>query len=555
MFPGKEKSMTGEPLEDIQAGAGWATEGEFDWRHYIVVLATWWREIVVITVVTALLAGFAVVAANQLHEPEYKAWAEVAMVRTISQLNFDERFITTSGTDVRSVAANSTARRNALLGLAQGPAVAEQVAGQLGDALDAEERIPTNLAKQVEAALVSESGRAGESDLIRITATADTPDKAARIAMAWADTYVRNVNQIYGQAPDELLASILSEQAQAKTDYEQAQAALEKFIAGNRNDALSRQITEKQGVIDRIVQARADVAAAYLQTETQTRTARFERWLQVAHALDQARTLRRQVAAGGAASIGGGALVVELLKLQALTQVLDQPSQAQQETQSTSAGPVQVQVDATPLQIQLDADSALSRDELLADIDALVKALGEQRGELELQIAAPGELLANADKSAYLGHAARGADAPTEQASLSGQSNSEANAAGATSASIAIVGPDLLDSTVYDLEQAIRSLRAQLETEGARYRQLVQARDTTWDTLKTMSSKVTELALARAAGGSEVRLAAVAVPPAQPEGYGEMKVVIIGGMLGLLAGVLIALVANSFGIQRFFSRG
>ncbi len=279
--------------------------------------------------------------------------------------------------------------------------------GQLGDALDAEERIPTNLAKEVEAALVSEGGRAGDSDLIRITATANTPEKAARIAMAWADTYVRNVNQIYGQAPDELLASILSEQAQAKTDYEQAQAALEEFIAGNRSDALSRQITEKQGVIDRIVQARADVAAAYLQTETQTRTARFERWLQVVRALDQARTLRGQVAAGGAASIGGGALVVELLKLQALTQVLDQPSQTSQTTQSTSAGPVQVQVGTTPLQIQLDADSALSRDELLADIDALVKALGEQRGELELQIAAPGELLANADRSAYLGQAAR----------------------------------------------------------------------------------------------------------------------------------------------------
>ncbi len=130
----------------------------------------------------------------------------------------------------------------------------------------------------------------------------------------------------------------------------------------------------------------------------------------------------------------------------------------------------------------------------------------------------------------------------------------EANTAEATSASIATVGPDLLDSTVYDLEQAVRSLRAQLETEGARYRQLVQERDTTWDTLKTMSSKVTELALARAAGGSEVRLAAVAVPPGQPEGVGEVKVVALSGILGALVGVFIAIVANSFGIPPFFSR-
>ncbi len=103
--------MTLKPIEDSQVETGWATEGEFDWRHYMVVLATWWREIVVITVVTALLAGVAVLAYGWLSGPRYKAWADVAMVRTISQLNFDERFITTSGTDVRSVAANSTARR------------------------------------------------------------------------------------------------------------------------------------------------------------------------------------------------------------------------------------------------------------------------------------------------------------------------------------------------------------------------------------------------------------------------------------------------------------
>jgi len=86
-----------------------------------------------------------------------------------------------------------------------------------------------------------------------------------------AETYVRKVNQIYGQAPDELQTSIRSEQARSRADYEKTQAAFEEFITGNRIDELNRQITEKQGVVDQIAKARADVAAAYLGAETQVR--------------------------------------------------------------------------------------------------------------------------------------------------------------------------------------------------------------------------------------------------------------------------------------------
>jgi len=415
---------------------------------------------------------------------------------------------------------------------------------------------------------VSGSGHLGDSDLIRITAKADTPDKAALISTAWAEAYVRKVNQIYGQAPDELLASIQDEKTRAKAGYEKAQTALSEFTANNRSDELVRQITEKQGVIDQIMQARAAVAAAYLDAETQARAARFERWLQVTDALDQARTLRGQVAAGGTASTGGGTLVAELLKLQALTQVLDAPSRMSPAStqlapaqpasaQQTVPGPVEVQLNTTPLQIQLDANAAVSQAELLADIDALVQALQRRRAELEQEIAAPGEQLLNADKVAYLGQAARGdnASTPGQKATLSSQPETQSNAVGASSVPSTTVGSGLLDSTVRGLEDEVRRLKAQLETENARYDQLVQARNLARDTLKTVSSKMAELTIARAAAGSEVRLGAPAVPPVRPEGTDAVKAVVMGGVVGLLIGVFIALVVSSFGMAPFFSRG
>ncbi len=57
----------------------------------------------------------------------------------------------------------------------------------------------------------------------------------------------------------------------------------------------------------------------------------------------------------------------------------------------------------------------------------------------------------------------------------------------------------------------LRTSKAQLETETAKQLQLTQQRDLNWETYKTLSSKVAELNLTRAAASSEVRFGAPAV--------------------------------------------
>jgi capsular polysaccharide biosynthesis protein len=545
--------MMVEPTEDLEPEDDWMAEGESDWRHYMVTLVSWWREIAVIAVATALLAGLAASALNWLSGPQYKASADVAIVRTVSEITLDPRFTTTSGTDIRYIATNASAWRNALLALAEAPAIAQQVVEQLGDVLDPQERIPDNLARQVQADLVGAGGSSSSSDLMRITATTDSPDKAARIATVWAETYVRMANQIYGQAPDELLASIQAEQVQAESNYKKAQTALEEFIASNRLDDLNRQITEKQDIIDQIAKARAALTATYFDTETGNQTARFERWLQVSRALDQARTLRAQVAAGDATYTGSSALVAELLKLQALTQILDEPPRMLPATESSSTGSLQVQVGTTPLQIQLNADTKLSQNELLADIDGLTQALEQRRVELERQIAASVDQLLSADMYTVLAQTARGGSSLAQ--SMRARPAVQSDTIGSSTFPTATVSSELLTSTGRDLEEEVRGLRAQLESERARNEQLTQARDLAWETFKTASGKAAELTLARAAASSEVRLAAHAVPPRMPlSGIGTLLAVVLGGLLGLLLGVLIAWVASSLGRPPFLSK-
>lgn len=74
-------------------------------------------------------------------------------------------------------------------------------------------------------------GRSGQSDLINITVRTDSPEVSAAIANAWAQAYVQQVNSIYGQVPDDMLASIEAQLAEAQQVYAQARR-LERHTRG-----------------------------------------------------------------------------------------------------------------------------------------------------------------------------------------------------------------------------------------------------------------------------------------------------------------------------------
>ena len=86
--------MTVQTQERGPAPERWTAEDEIDLRQYLDVLIRWWREIVLITLSAMVLAAVGILLSRLILPAQYEASANVAIVRTVSDVNFDERFRT-----------------------------------------------------------------------------------------------------------------------------------------------------------------------------------------------------------------------------------------------------------------------------------------------------------------------------------------------------------------------------------------------------------------------------------------------------------------------------
>lgn len=375
--------MSVQTSENPTPSEAWAMDDEIDLRQYLDTLIKRWREIVIITIAIVALTAAAVLTLRFVQAPVYESEATVAIVRTQTQVNLDERFTTSSG-EVTNADVNS--RRSALLGLVFNGAIAERVINELGDALSEKERQPAALLRSIDAELSSPGGRTAQSDLIAITARADSPEKAAAIANTWARHYVQEVNRIYGQVPDEMIASVQSELDQARTNYEAAQRNLEQFLATSPVNSLRRQEQETQEAISALQRANTEALSSYVQeilasyqrivkayltaqtdgqvlgfqreqqTQRQVLDAYFrayqdalvdtfdtqrerdthlirlyyDQWLRTTAALSTARTLQAGLKQGGEGAVASTATAVQVLKLQLVSGLANNiPSQQQ----------------------------------------------------------------------------------------------------------------------------------------------------------------------------------------------------------------------------------
>lgn len=368
--------MTVQSTQGPARPDAWEADDEIDLRKYIDILLKRWREILFFTVLIVVLAAAAVFALRATQIRMYEAAANVAIVRTQTDVNFDDRFTTSSDSNRTQ---DVTSRRAALVGLAKSGTIAEAVITDLGDQLDEEQRDPASLLRRIDAALSTQNGRAGQSDLIEITAEADSPEVAAAIANSWARRYVQEVNRIYGQVPDEMMASVEQELTQAQTKYGEAQINLESFLAMTPLNTLRRQVTETQEsirilqtangealdnyvkeVLDsyrRIVstyldaqtsaqilgfrreqQGQRDLLDAYMRTYNETMVDSFatqserdqklvrlyyDQWLRSVAGLSTARALQSSLEAGGDGAVASTASALRLLKLQLVTGLSD----------------------------------------------------------------------------------------------------------------------------------------------------------------------------------------------------------------------------------------
>ena len=254
--------MAGTIVSQRQAEESLSNTDEIDLTRYLGVLRRRWLQIVLVTVGVIVLAAIGVLLYRQMTPPVYEANATAAIVRTSTDVRFDERFTTSS--DQPNLDVNS--RRAALLALVKSGSIAQQVIAELGGQLPLRLQSPARLLDAVTAEMATAAGRAGTSDLIQISVKAGSPELAAAIANAWAKAYVQQVNSIYGQVPDDMLGSVEAQLVEAQAAYNKAQASLENFLATSQLDTLTRQSEVISQTLSTLQQGKVNALNAYMNS-------------------------------------------------------------------------------------------------------------------------------------------------------------------------------------------------------------------------------------------------------------------------------------------------
>ena len=508
--------------------------------RYVLVLVAWWREIVLGAVLAAVGSG-ALILAIQVILPMYKSSSDVAIVRMTSSVALDKKFSTGATTDdtkrLRMRAIEATAKRAAFLGLVWSGNVAQAVSERLSEQLDEKEAHAARLIEEIDAELVAVGTLSprNTSNLIRITASADSPEKAAAIASAWAEEYVDHVNRLYRHTPSDQLDSIVAELGKTREAHDAAQKKLETFIANSNVGQLNRWIEAKYNLVVNLRNLWNDMVDVQMLTmrkaqENKTETVRLliesredmlsESYVtrrRLEHMLNNAMDIRSQIEKGHQTSVASNALALMMLKTEAY---------------ASSARLL------SALEVNFDNVVGNNGDETdqLTDVNALIATLQDRMEKVDLDIEKYEKLL-----SSYITTTTT-TTTTTNESSLVSLDDME------TQFTVEDTNNPLA-RLINKLEREIQSLRAESEAVSARLAVLVQNRDVHRSALETLENEIVELKLAMSAVTSEVRLASRALVPVDSAYPSAPLVAVLGGLVGLLAAVCLALFANSEGVR------
>ncbi|MCD6518353.1 MAG: hypothetical protein J7M05_00310, partial [Anaerolineae bacterium] len=159
---------------------------EVDLTQYFDALIRKWWLIVGLTLVCALVAGVYAFTRPSF----YRARALVATVKEVTQVSFSQEIKTLSEDEIDPKVSRAQ-RLRSFVAMASSPAIAEAVLAQLGDQLPAQQRSTRALLGMVRADIPR------GTDLIEIVATHPNPSIAEMVANAWAQEYIRQLNEVY----------------------------------------------------------------------------------------------------------------------------------------------------------------------------------------------------------------------------------------------------------------------------------------------------------------------------------------------------------------------
>ena len=531
------------------------TEASFDreWEdvslgRYVRVLVAWWREIGLGTVLAAVGSG-ALILAIQVILPMYETASDVAIVRTAGSVSLDKKFSTggTSGDRprIRDILNETMAKRAALVGIVKSGGVAQLVAERLSGELDEEEANAARLIERIDAELVAIGTLSirNPSNLIRITASADSPEKAVLIANAWAEEYVEHVNRLYRRVPLTQLDEIVAEEKRTKDVHDAAQKRLETFVANDAIEKFELRIQAKRKLVSDLYDLweemiNASMASLLHDQETKGEVIRllvehreeklaenYEVLRKLERLLSNARGLRSQIENGGKAGVSSNGLALMMLKSQVYA-----PS-------TGLLGALEIRFDHV---VGENADLA----DQLTEADALIAVVQQRIKEIRTMLAKQNAVFSSRITGTFVENGGKD-DSDLEKAVTNRLLYLEELEALFTVEG----GNNYLNRLIDKLEREIQVMKAESETAKATLVTLVQDRDVHRSALETLQNEIVELRLAMSAVTSEVRLASRALVPVDSAYPSAPLLAVLGGIVGLLAAVCLAFFANSEGVR------
>lgn len=487
------------------------TENRVSLSSYVQVLLSWWRDIAVVAVAGAALGAAAVLTLEVLL-PRYDAYADVAIIQSGANVAIDERFGVVQRQDIRLVQRRLAGRRAALLGLVHKASLAQAIS----ELLPPEDKYsPSSLLLKVTAELVTfgVAQQLPESDLIRITARMETPERAKYVADAWAEAYVDDINRLYESVPQQVIATILQERDNVRQQYQDAEATLQQFMTESRIDFLAARIAALTDLNNELMQTwRQGMSLRHIErgnSDAEQLKDNYARQRQIVAAVRMAESLRQQVAATNGSNSASTELATALLMA------------------DLYAG------DAS-FEVSFDAVTSDRSISNVAVLDALIETL-----QLRL------------------------AKAKEENQALSQSIDEFLSATDADdTSSLQLLNSNLaqpveeqpLLTTMNNIERDKQVLVAQRQLESATLNDLTLERDLRRSTLETLQNEVVELQLRATASPSAVRLASLSVAPSLSAWPSPLLVGLAFVLVASFGGVCMAFAANAMGRRPFLRK-
>ena len=483
------------------------SDDEVGLERYVFVLAAWWREITLGAFLIAAMGG-AVGLALTVALPKYESSADVITIWANTKTSFREESSVVDQEDISS-RVDYQALRAALIGLIHSGKVAETVVERFSGLPEWGQFSAYDLLESISAKPVTTgfSSPQNQSDLIRITASAASPEHAAALANTWAEEYVTKTNQLYALSPNrEALTTIRPEIEKAMEIYKNAQEEFEKFLAKEETYKLTHQITLNDRRIDEMMQINYKISdtmkfkKAKAQLDFMERT--YDTRLRLEELVRNALGLRAQIERGGEGGVASNGLAIQLLKAQAYATM-----------------------DRLPEDLEISFNNTLATHtnsmEQGVDVDAIISALRERIEVIDLAIAEQAEAL-------------------SPQLLNIGETTLEEE--------------DLL-RLIAKKEEENQLLRVRMETDRATKNELTKTRDLAQTAVNALQIEEAESRLRGSVSPlSTLRLVSPAVVREKSSRPSPIFFAMVSGVTALPIEMFLVFLADSLGILPFFSR-